>query len=154
VREQTEVVGHAVRAMYLYSAMADLAAETGDHTLLDACRRLWRHLTTTRLYVTGGIGSSARTEGFTADDDLPDQAVYAETCAAIGLVLWAHRMALVDRDRGYTDVLERALDNGVLSGISLDGRRFFYANPLASAGDRHRQDWFGVACCPRTSRVC
>jgi DUF1680 family protein len=148
VREQGEVVGHAVRAMYLYSAMADLAGETGDESLLRACRRLWDHLTTKRLYVTGGVGSAAANEGFTADYDLPNETAYAETCAAVGLVFWSHRMALLDPDRRYTDVLERALYNGVISGKSADGTRFFYDNPLASLGQAHRQAWFDCACCP------
>lgn len=148
VREQTEVVGHAVRAMYLYCAMADLAGETGDASLLAACKRLWQHLTTTRLYLTGGIGSAAQNEGFTGDYDLPNETAYAETCAAIGLVFWAHRLAQLERDARYVDVLERALYNGVISGVSLDGTRFFYDNPLASNGATHRQEWFGCACCP------
>jgi DUF1680 family protein len=148
VREQTEVVGHAVRAMYLYSAMADLAGETRDATLGAACRRLWDHLTTRRLYLTGGVGSGARHEGFTQDYDLPNAAAYCETCAAIGLVFWAHRMVQLEPDARYVDVLERALYNGVISGVSLDGTNFFYDNPLASAGDKHRKEWFKVACCP------
>lgn len=148
VREQDEAVGHAVRAMYLYSAMADLAGETGDETLLLACKRLWDHLTSKRLYVTGGIGSSAQNEGFTADYDLPNETAYAETCAAVGLVFWSHRMAQLERDARYVDVLERALYNGVISGVSLDGKRFFYENPLASRGGVTRQEWFGCACCP------
>ncbi len=148
VRAQSEVVGHAVRAMYLYSAMADLAGETHDATLCDACRRLWEHLTTRRMYVTGGIGSVRENEGFTHDYDLPNETAYCETCAAIGLVFWAHRMLHLERDARYADVLERALYNGVLSGVSLDGTRFFYDNPLASRGDVARQEWFGVACCP------
>jgi uncharacterized protein len=148
VREQREVVGHAVRAMYLYSAVADVAAETGDDSLWAACRRLWDHLTARRMYVTGGIGSTAEIEGFTEDYDLPNESAYAETCAAIGLVFWAHRMAHAGRDRRYVDVLERVLYNGVLAGISQDGSRFFYDNPLASRGEHHRQEWFGIACCP------
>jgi len=148
VREQDEVVGHAVRAMYLYCAMADLAGETGDETLRATCRRLWDHLTTRRLYVTGGIGSAAENEGFTYDYDLPNESAYAETCAAIGLVFWASRMARLERDGRHVDVLERALYNGVISGVSHDGTRFFYDNPLASDGGAHRQEWFGVACCP------
>ncbi len=148
VREQDEVVGHAVRAMYLYCAMADLAGETGDDTLLIACKRLWDHLCATRLYITGGIGSSKENEGFTADYDLPNATAYAETCAAIGLVFWAHRMSRLDLDARYIDVLERALYNGVISGVSRDGTRYFYDNPLASEGNAHRQEWFGVACCP------
>jgi DUF1680 family protein len=148
VREQTEAVGHSVRAMYLYSAMADVAAETGDASLVRACERLWRNVTDRRMYVTGGIGSTASIEGFGSDYHLPNESAYAETCAAIGLVFWMQRMTLLTRDGRYADTLERALYNGVLSGISLDGRKFFYENPLASRGDRHRQEWFGVACCP------
>jgi hypothetical protein len=148
VREQKEVVGHAVRAMYLYSAMADLAAETGDETLFLACERLWDHLTLRGMYITGGIGPSAHNEGFTSDYDLPNDTAYAETCAAIGLVLWGHRMLQLDCDGRYADVMERALYNGVLSGVSLDGTRFFYVNPLESQGTHRRQEWFGCACCP------
>lgn len=148
VREQPEVVGHAVRAMYLYSAMADLAMADGDPTLLAACERLWRHLTTTRMYVMGGIGTSRHNEGFTADYDLPNESAYAETCAAIGLVFWAQRMLAMDLDRRYADVLELALYNAVLSGVSLDGERFFYDNPLASDGHHHRSPWFECPCCP------
>ncbi len=151
VREQTTAEGHAVRAMYLYCAMADLAAETGDRALRTACRRLWRNVTERRMYVTGGIGSSGRGERFTRDYDLPNETAYAETCAAIGLVFFAHRMLQLERDGCYADVMERALYNGALSGISLDGRRFFYENPLAvfpRTRAHERQDWFGCACCP------
>ncbi len=148
VREQSETVGHAVRAMYLYCAMADLAWETGDQGLAAAGRRLWEDVAGRHMYVTGGIGSTAANEGFTGDYDLPNPTAYAETCAGIGLVFWAHRLAQLECDSRYTDVLERALYNGVLSGVSADGKRFFYANPLASAGHTHRQDWFGCACCP------
>ncbi len=148
VREQPEVVGHSVRAMYLYSAMADLAGETGDESLRDACRRLWDHMRTKRMYLTGGLGSAALNEGFTADYDLPNRTAYAETCAAIGLVFWAHRMVQLEGDGRYVDVLEQALYNGVLSGVSLDGTRFFYENPLESDGTVTRKPWFGVACCP------
>lgn len=148
VREQAEVVGHAVRAMYLYCAMTDLVAEAGDAGLWRALTRLWTHLTSRRLYVTGGIGPSGDNEGFTADYDLPNLSAYAETCASIGLVLWAHRLLQVDLDSRYADALERALYNGVLSGVSLDGESFFYENPLASQGLHHRQPWFDCACCP------
>jgi len=148
VREQSEVVGHAVRAMYLYSAMADLARELGDHTLFQACTQLWNHLCTKRMYITGGIGSSWHNEGLTRDYDLPNESAYAETCAAIGLVLWSHRMLQLDCDDRYADVMERVLYNGMLSGISLDGHRFFYENPLTSPGTHHRQEWFDCACCP------
>lgn len=148
VREQERVVGHAVRALYLYSAMADLAVELQDDSLLQACERLWRHLKTTQLYVTGGVGSRAEIEGFSDDYDLPNETAYAETCAAIGLVFWAQRMAAVTRRSEFVDVLERALYNNVLASVSLDGERFFYRNPLASRGSHHRQTWFQCACCP------
>jgi DUF1680 family protein len=148
VRQQREVVGHAVRAVYLYSAMADLAGIDGDAELLEACRRLWEHLTTRRMYVMGGIGTSRSNEGFTHDYDLPNESAYAETCAAIGLVFWAKRMLQIDLDRRYADVMELALYNAVLSGVSADGRAFFYDNPLASHGDHHRVPWFGCPCCP------
>jgi len=163
VREQTAAEGHAVRAMYLYSGMADVAAETGDETLVEACKALWRNVTQRRIYVTGGIGSSSHGERFTYDYDLPNEIAYAETCAAIGLVLWAHRMLQLEGDAEYADVMERAMYNGMLSGVSLDGRRFFYGNPLKVNPQRHlrrpdlfrqpavssrRQEWFGCACCP------
>ena len=148
VREQTEAVGHAVRAMYLYSGMADVAAERGDDELMAACHRLWDSATLRRMYVTGGVGSAHAGERFTTDYDLPNATAYAETCAAIGLVFFAHRMLLAEGDGRYADVMERALYNGVLSGVSLDGTKFFYVNPLASAGGHHRQEWFGCACCP------
>ncbi|OUE09116.1 Non-reducing end beta-L-arabinofuranosidase [Clavibacter michiganensis] len=148
VRDQHEAVGHSVRAMYLYSAMADLAREQDDESLLAACRGLWEHLTTRRMYVTGGIGSSAVNEGFTRDFDLPDETAYAETCAAIGLMMWAQRMLRIDRHRRYGDVMELALYNGVLAGLSDDGTCFFYDNPLASRGGIERSAWFDVACCP------
>lgn len=148
VREQPEVVGHAVRATYLYSAMVDLAAEDGDPTLLAASDRLWKHLTTKRMYVMGGIGTSKSNEGFTSDYDLPNESAYAETCAAIALVFWAQRVLQLNCDRRYADVLELALYNAVLSGVSLDGTTFFYDNPLASDGGHHRQEWFACPCCP------
>ncbi|MDW8351804.1 MAG: glycoside hydrolase family 127 protein [Anaerolineae bacterium] len=148
VREQRVVTGHAVRAMYLYSAMADLAGETGDASLLAACERIWHSVVDERMYITGGIGPSASNEGFTVAYDLPDETAYAETCAAIGMVFWNHRMLQFDGDGRYADVMERALYNGTISGVSLDGTRFFYENPLASPGDHHRQPWFDCACCP------
>ena len=148
VREQTTAEGHAVRAMYLYCGMADVAAETGDEELLSACEKLWENVTTKRMYITGGIGSTSEGERFTTDYDLPNATAYAETCAGIGLVFWAHRMLQFGPDSRYADVMERALYNGVISGVSLDGERFFYVNPLESAGDHHRQEWFGCACCP------
>ncbi|HVO44621.1 MAG TPA: beta-L-arabinofuranosidase domain-containing protein [Aggregatilineales bacterium] len=147
-REQTKITGHAVRAMYYFSAMTDLAGEMGDEGLLRACERLWEDLCSKRLYITGGIGPSRHNEGFTRDYDLPNETAYAETCAAIGLVLWNHRMLQLNLDSRYADVMERALYNGVISGVALDGRSFFYENPLASSGDHHRQPWFDCACCP------
>lgn len=161
VREQSEIVGHAVRACYLYSGMADIAAESGDGTLLAACQRLWENVTQKRMYITGGIGPSVENEGFTFDYDLPNETAYAETCATISLIFWAHRMFHLDPDRRYIDVLERALYNGTLSGVAFDGQTFFYANPLAAypgvsphghkpLGPKHhrRSEWFDCACCP------
>lgn len=148
VREQHEIVGHAVRAMYLFSAVADLARELEDESLRETCEQIWKHLCARRLYVTGGLGSSEGNEGFTADYDLPNSAAYAETCAAIGLVMWSQRLLQLDADHRYADVLEQALYNGVLSGISLDGTAFFYVNPLESDGTHHRQLWYKCACCP------
>jgi len=148
VRQQDEVVGHAVRAMYLYSGLADLAGELDDPSLLKACERLWSDLALHKLYITGGIGPSRLNEGFTTDYDLPNESAYAETCAAIGLVFWAHRLLNLTGSGRYADVMERALYNGVISGVSLDGERFFYENPLASIGNHHRQPWFDCACCP------
>jgi DUF1680 family protein len=148
VREQTQVAGHAVRALYLYAAMADLAGECGDAGLRRACDRIWDHLVSRSLYLTAGVGPSRHNEGFTNDYDLPNYTAYAETCAAIALVFWSYRLLQLEGDSRYADVLEQALYNGVLSGVSLDGERFFYENPLASRGDRQRQPWFGCACCP------
>lgn len=163
VLQQDTAEGHAVRAMYLYSGMVDVATETGDEALLEAARRLWANVTRRRMYVTGGIGSASQGERFTWDYHLPNYSAYTETCAAIGLVFWAHRLLQVEPRGDYADVMERALYNGVLSGISLAGDRFFYVNPLAvdyhayrDEVDRYgrssvvpeRQDWFGCACCP------
>ena len=148
VREQDEVVGHAVRAMYLYCGMADVAAETGDEGLLAACQRLWASAVERKLYVTGAIGARRSGEAFGAEFELPNETAYAETCAAIGLVMFAQRMLEMEADGRYADVLELALYNGILAGVSLDGTRFFYENPLSSAGGHHRQEWFGCACCP------
>ncbi len=148
LRDQREVTGHAVRAMYIYSAMTDLAAECQDSTLMPALNSIWDSVTLQRMYLTGGIGPSASNEGFTTAYDLPNESAYAETCAAIGLVFWSHRMLELGCDGRYADVMERALYNGALSGVSLDGTKFFYVNPLASHGQHERQDWFGCACCP------
>lgn len=148
VREQTVPGGHAVRGMYLYSAMADLTAEFNDQELLTACRSIWRHLVAKRMYVTGGIGSSRTNEGYTFDYDLRNETAYAETCAAIGLILFTHRLLQIEPNGVYTDVLERALYNGALSGVSLRGDRFFYENPLESRGNHHRWEWHECSCCP------
>ena len=161
LRKQTEVVGHAVRAMYIYSGMADVAAETGDHSLMTVLKRLWEDVTAKRMHVTGGLGPTCRNEGFTFDYDLPNESAYDETCANIALVFWAHRMLHMDPDGRYADVMERALYNSVISGISLSGDHFFYANPLAAhpGVDPHgpiqaadyqyrRSAWFGCSCCP------
>ena len=157
VKEQKTAEGHAVRACYLYAGMADVAAETEDKKLLTACRTLWSNIVETRMYIHGGIGSTRFGERFTLDYDLPNEDAYAETCAAIALVFFAHRMLQIEPDRQYSDVMERALYNGVISGVSLDGKRFFYDNYLASFPGIHtftgqkspvRQKWFGCACCP------
>lgn len=148
IRAQTKVVGHAVRAMYLLCAVADLACENDDPSLLQVCERLWNNLVAKRMYLTGGIGSTRSNEGFTQDYDLPDETAYAETCATIGLILWNHRLLQYSGESKYADVIERGLYNGFLSGVSLDGARFFYENPLASAGGHHRQSWFECPCCP------
>ena len=156
VRELVKLDGHAVRALYLCSGVADVAAETGDRTLLAACKRLWRNVTERRMYITGGVGSAHAGERFTFDYDLPNASAYAETCANIALVFFAHRMLQIEADAQYADVMERALYNGVLSGVSLDGKRFFYVNPLAQHPESsrynrwvtERQKWFGCACCP------
>ena len=157
VREQKEAVGHAVRAGYLYSGMADVFRETGDKTLFDTCRNIWENIIHKKMYITGGIGSCYDREDFTNNYDLPNEEAYAETCAAISLIFFAHRMFKVDKKSEYIDVLERALYNGASSGISLDGKNFFYVNPLASYpdgklanGKKHepRPDWFNCSCCP------
>src|ERR1700732_3419937 len=149
LREQREVVGHAVRAMYLYSAAADLAYESRDEELAGVCRTFWEDLGKSKIYITGGIGSAAENEGFTKDYDLPNLQSYAETCAAIALLQWAHRMAHLDLDSRYGDMVERTLYNGVLAGIGIDGKTFFYHNPLASDGTQHRVSWpWWCPCCP------
>jgi uncharacterized protein len=148
VREQQEVVGHAVRAAYLYSGMADVATEFSDMTLRPALDGLWHHLTQRNLYVTGGFGPSAHNEGLTFDFDLPNETAYAETCAAVAVVFWASRMLGLGPDRVYADVMEQALYNGALVGLSRDGTRFFYDNPLESRGKHHRWIWHHCPCCP------
>jgi DUF1680 family protein len=148
VREMTDIAGHAVRAMYLYCGMADVAALKSDTGYIDALDRLWDDVVLRNMYVTGGIGSSHHNEGFTEDYDLPNHDAYCETCASVGMVYWNWRMNQFSGDSKYVDVLERSMYNGALAGISLVGDRFFYVNPLASHGDHHRQAWYGCACCP------
>ncbi|MFC0268071.1 glycoside hydrolase family 127 protein [Kushneria aurantia] len=160
VYEQDRAVGHAVRFVYLCTGMAQLAQHSGDERLMAACRRLWDNMATRQLYVTGGIGAQAPRESFTCDFDLPNDAIYGETCAAIGLMFLARQMLMVETDRRYADVMERSLYNNVLAGMALDGQHFFYVNPLEVdpkvLGDnlvlQHvkpvRQRWFTCACCP------
>src|SRR5262249_36839097 len=134
---------------YLYCGMADVAAVTGDRELTAALESVWRDVTERKMYVTGGIGPSARNEGFTVPYDLPNDSAYAETCAAAGMALWNHRMFLMSGGDGkYADMLERVAYNGLLSGVSLAGDCFFYVNPLGSVGRHHRQTWFECSCCP------
>ena len=147
VREQEKVVGHAVRAMYLYTAMADLAAELGDAALKHACEVLWDDVMDTKMYVTAGLGPSAHNEGFTHDFDLPNQTAYAETCASVALIFWAQRMLHLDLNGKYADILELAMFNGALAGLSRDGEHYFYANPLESDGTPNRWDWHTCPCC-------
>ena len=148
VRRLTDISGHAVRCMYLYCGMADLAALKNDTGYIAAIDRLWDDVVHRNMYITGGIGSSRDNEGFTEDYDLPNLDAYCETCASVGMVLWNQRMNQLTGDSKYIDVLERSLYNGALAGISLGGDRFFYVNPLESKGDHHRQEWYGCACCP------
>lgn len=144
----TDISGHAVRCMYLYAGMADVAALTHDTAYMAALGRLWKDVVFRNMYITGGIGSSRDNEGFTEDYDLPNYEAYCETCASVGMVFWNARMNQLSGDAKYIDVLERSMYNGALAGISLAGDRFFYVNPLASKGDHHRQAWYGCACCP------
>jgi len=148
VIDQDEAVGHAVRASYMYSGMADVAALTGDRSYLKAIDRIWENVVTKKLYLTGGIGARGSGEAFGKNYDLPNETAYCETCAAIGNVMWNHRMFLFHGDAKYVDVLERTLYNGLISGVSLTGDSFFYPNPLASHGQHKRSPWFSCACCP------
>lgn len=160
VREQAEAVGHAVRAVYLYAGMADIAALTKDKELKLSCRRLWDNIVTRQMYITGGIGSTHSGEAFTFNYDLPNDTVYQETCASIGLFFFAHRMLLMEKDSSFADVMEKALYNSIISGMGFDGKSFFYVNPMevwpeASTKNperKHvmpvRQKWYGCACCP------
>jgi DUF1680 family protein len=148
VVEQDAAVGHAVRAGYLYSGMADVAALTGDTGYVEALERIWWDVVSKKLYITGGVGARRGGESFGEDYELPNKTAYCETCAAIANAMWNHRMFLLVGDAKYIDVLERVIYNGFLSGISLGGDEFFYPNPLASDGDYQRSPWFGCACCP------
>lgn len=148
VKEQSEITGHAVRAMYLYTGAADVAAHTGDQDYLKAMRRVWEDVVYRNMYITGGIGSTGSNEGFTVDYDLPNEQAYCETCASVGMVFWNQRMNSLTGQAEYIDVLERSLYNGALDGLSLSGDQFFYGNPLASTGRHSRKEWFGTACCP------
>lgn len=148
VRDQKEITGHAVRAMYLYTGAADVAALTADQGYVDAMKRVWEDVVHRNMYITGGIGSAGSNEGFTTDFDLPNEQAYCETCASVGMVFWNQRMNSLTGNAVYIDVLERSLYNGALDGLSLQGDRFFYGNPLASTGRHSRREWFGTACCP------
>ena len=160
VREQSEATGHAVRAVYLYTGMADFAAETDDSELLAACRRLWENIISRRMYITGGIGSTGMGEAFTMDYDLPPDTAYCETCASVGLMFFAERMLENEINSEYADIMELAFYNTVLAGMQLDGKRFFYVNPLEvdpgitgkACTHAHvlpsRSKWYACACCP------
>ncbi|MEQ1796752.1 MAG: beta-L-arabinofuranosidase domain-containing protein [Lacibacter sp.] len=148
VKEQTQITGHAVRAMYMYTGAADVAAQTGDIDYMHAMKTVWEDVVHRNMYITGGIGSAGSNEGFSNDYDLPNEQAYCETCASVGMVFWNQRMTALTGDAMYMDVLERSLYNGALDGLSLTGDRFFYGNPLASRGQHQRREWFGTACCP------
>ncbi len=148
ILQQTEIKGHAVRAGYLYSGVADVAALTGDTAYFNALTRIWNNMVSKKLFITGGIGSRAQGEGFGPNYELHNHTAYCETCAAISNVYWNQRMFLATGDSKYIDVLERALYNNVIAGVSLSGDKFFYDNPLESMGQHDRQKWFGCACCP------
>ena len=148
VVDQTEAVGHAVRATYMYSGMADVAALTGDQAYVHAIDKIWDNVASKKLYITGGIGSTSSGEAFGKNYELPNMTAYNETCAAVGNDFWNHRLFLLHADSKYIDVMERTLYNGLISGVSLDGKTFFYPNPLESNGQHERSPWFGTACCP------
>ena len=148
ILQQDEIVGHAVRAGYLFSGVADVASLTNDLSYFQALERIWENMSSKKLFITGGIGSRPQGEGFGPNYELWNHTAYCETCAAIANVYWNYRMFLATGDSKYMDVCERALYNNVLSGVSLSGDRFFYDNPLESDGEHERQRWFGCACCP------
>lgn len=148
VREQDKAVGHAVRAVYLYSGMSDVGTLTGDATLSPALDKIWGNIVDTRMHITGGLGAIHGIEGFGPEYELPNKEAYNETCAAVGNVFFNHRMFLLEKDGKYMDVAEVSLLNNVLAGVNLEGNKFFYVNPLASDGTVDRSYWFGTACCP------
>jgi uncharacterized protein len=148
IKDQKEITGHAVRAMYMYTGVADVAELTGDQAYMKAMRNVWEDVVYRNMYIIGGIGSAGSNEGFTVDYDLPNEQAYCETCASVGMVFWNQRMNALSGNAEYADVLERSLYNGALDGLSLKGDRFFYGNPLASMGKNARREWFGTACCP------
>ena len=160
VRDQQYAVGHSVRALYMYAGMADVARETNDDSLMEACLRLWKDTTQRQMYVTGGVGSSRYGEAFTFDYDLPNDTVYSETCACISLAFFAQRMFNIEPKREYTDIAELCLFNGIISGMAADGKSFFYVNPLEVLPEATKKDqlkkhvlterpkWFGCSCCP------
>jgi len=141
-------VGHAVRATYMYSGMADVAALTGDSAYVNAIDKIWENVAGKKIYITGGIGATGAGEAFGKNYELPNMSAYNETCAAVGNDYWNQRLFLLHADAKYIDVMERTLYNGLISGVSLDGKTFFYPNPLESNGQHERSPWFGVACCP------
>lgn len=148
VRDQNEAVGHAVRAVYLYSGMSDVGSLTDDPTLTHALDRIWDNIVNTRMHITGGLGAIHGIEGFGPEYELPNKEAYNETCAAVGNVFFNHRMFLLEKDGKYMDVAEVALFNNVLAGVNMEGNKFFYVNPLESDGMVDRSHWFGTACCP------
>jgi uncharacterized protein len=148
VKQQTEITGHAVRAMYLYTGAADVAAVTNDAGYVKAMNTIWEDVVYRNMYITGGIGAQGSNEGFGTDYDLPNVTAYCETCASVGMVFWNQRMHMLTGNGKFIDVLERSLYNAALDGLSLSGDRFFYGNPLASQGNHKRSEWFGTACCP------
>ncbi len=148
ILEQSEAVGHAVRAAYMYAGIADVAALTGDQAWIDAIDRIWENVAAKKIHLTGGIGAIGGHEGFGANYELPNLTAYNETCASIANVYWNHRLFLLHGEARYLDILERTLFNALLSGVAFDGSHFFYPNPLASAGQHERKEWFGCACCP------
>ena len=152
VIDQTEAVGHSVRATYMYSGMADVASILKDEDYVQAITRIWEDLVHRKMYITGGIGASGGNEGFAEPYHLPNMTAYCETCASIGDIFFNHRMFSMHGEGKYFDVLEKTLYNGALSGVNLAGDRFFYPNPLESEGQRERSAWFGCACCP--SNIC